>query len=316
MRVLGELNLRQFVGCVYGSGFEAQPALLKKVADFIPLIGNSPAVVSAVKNIGTFFSTLQQSNIDYPNVALKLPEQDEAYIKKLAGGSGGGHIQPVNREKPLLENHYYQKKIDGRPVSVLFVANADEIEVIGFNEQWLDPSVARPFRYGGAVSHIELNENVKQQLIFAAEKLTMSFGLLGLNSLDAIVQDERVYVLEVNPRLSATVDLYSAESRLFDAHMHACLHRQLRRHCHGALSQQSKAHAIVYAQEDGELLIPTVWPNWVTDTPNCFSGVAGKKKVLEGEPVCTVVAVACCAETAKRLAQDRARMISEAFVIR
>lgn len=327
MVVLDTLDLSRFTGVVYGSGFEAQPALLIKIAAKLPLLGNSADTVAAVKTPAVFFAALQQLNIDYPGVSDSPPENDSNdYLIKFAGGSGGTHIRSANSQVCLLGgNDYYQKKINGRPVSLLFLANKYDIEVIGFNEQWLDTSADGPYRYGGAVSHVKLSTCVKQQLIDAAQKLTTEFSLVGLNSLDAIVGDtvntanasahnEQVFVLEINPRLSATVDLYNnAKHNLFERHVNACLinniclnNDDLNQNETYQLNLQCNAHAIVYATEAIELLAPVLWPDWVIDTPQLNEKMF---MISAGEPVCTVLASADSADTAKRIAQSRVKSI-------
>lgn len=302
-----KLDASQYLGFVYGSGLDAQPELLEKIASVIPLIGNSAACVKAVKTASSFFSALQQCNIAYPLVfdSLSANHHADVYLSKFAGGCGGTHIKLAGKNDELAANHYYQQYVDGRSVSLLFLANGTQAEVVGFNEQWLSPSVEMPFRYGGAVSHIVLPQSIQQQLIEAARKLTLAFGLLGLNSLDAIVQDDSVYVLEVNPRLSATFDLYeNAGLNLMDCHVQASL-KQLDISSYSNQSgMQSKAHAIVYAPFD--IVIPAIfdWPEWAVDTP-----LPGSQSVRGGAPICTVIALASNADSTKQLAQTRVKML-------
>jgi predicted ATP-grasp superfamily ATP-dependent carboligase len=306
------LDLSRFVGFVYGSGFEAQPELLVKIAAKLQLIGNSSETVAAVKTPAVFFAVLHQLNIHHPGVRDSFPaEHSKDYLIKFAGGSGGTHIRLANsRARLLTDKYYYQQKIDGRPVSLLFMANKHDIEVIGFNEQWLDSSADAPYRYGGAVSNAEMPACVRAQLADAAGKLANAFGLAGLNSLDAIVDVEssQVYVLEINPRLSATVDLYSCtEPNLFERHVKVCLnYDDLNQNDVYQLNQQCKAHAIVYAAVEIELLAPVLWPDWVSDTP-----LLGEKAVIisAGEPLCTVHAYADSAEAAKKIVQGRVEVI-------
>lgn len=314
---IDELDLNGFAGCVYGSGFEAQPELLQKIAAFVPLIGNRAETVGAIKSATRFFNELRRLSVRHPEVFDDMPAGDVAYLCKDAGGCGGTHIDFArSREVGLAKGRYYQRHIDGQSVSLLFIANGHDIKVIGFNEQWLSASEVMPFRYGGAVSHVSLLPVVRQQLIDAAQKLTLSFGLLGLNSLDAMVHNDVVYVLEVNPRLSATVDLYSdSSSNLISEHMQACLNL-----CDDgkAISESKccierpKAHAIVYAEYDIEIAPSFAWPEewgtWVTDTPDW----AGKAiKVACGAPVCTVFAYGPNAQEAKALAQHRVRLVQD-----
>ncbi len=330
--LLGEihqLDANQFVGCVYGSGFEAQPELLQRIAEIIPLIGNSAETVAAVKNASKFFAVLKQLKIPHPSVLDVLPvssvnDGSVVYLKKNSGGSGGTHITQVSaNEISLLDNEYYQQQLSGRSVSLLFMADGREVEPVGFNEQWLSPWAKMPFRYGGAVSRIVLDSSVQQQLIAAAKKLTMAFDLLGLNSLDAIVQEGTVYVLEVNPRLSATVDLYGdIEENLIDRHVQVCLAR-------GGLNQAkvtdesrvapSKAHAIVYATMDTEIAASFAWPgawlSWLVDVPNHSGNSAQPIKIPAGDPICTVIACAEGAEVAKQLACARVELVLNLFKV-
>ena len=337
LKVITQLDLSQFVGCIYGSGFETQPGLLQKIADAVLLLGNTANTVRAIKHATQFFSALRQLNIAHPAVFDVLPDNDEknrsaVYLKKFSAGSGGAHIRlaSVNDAK-LLENEYYQQQLSGQSVSLLFLADGYKIEVVGFNEQWSSPCDAMPFRYGGAVSQVALSNSVQQQLIEAAEKLTVRFGLLGLNSLDAIVQDDKVYVLEVNPRLSATVDLYDhTATNLIDRHVQVCSNRaslsqeNLGDNCHAQQSrtqqsqaqqsqaQQSRAHAIVYATFDIEIVPSTEWPSWVMDTPFNLSET---KKILAGNPICTVTAYDDGAEAAKQLLYARVDVVQNLLKI-
>lgn len=315
----GAVALSQFVGFVYGSGFEAQSDLLQKVAELIPVIGNSSATLAAVKNASVFFATMQKLNIKHPETFEQLPADADLslYVHKFSGGSGGVHIKPAtSAQTHLADNHYFQHKIEGLSVSLLFIANGDEVQIVGFNEQWLSASEQLPFRYGGAVSHAVLSIDVQQQLQRAAQRLTLAFGLVGLNSLDAIVHKtstgvEQVYVLEINPRLSATVDLYRAgDTALFCRHMQACLSKQLTcdidSQFQDATRASSNAHAIVYADIDVVLMAGMVWPSWVTDSP---TQINTPLRILAGEPVCSVRAFASTAEAAKKEALTRVQQI-------
>jgi len=142
----------------------------------------------------------------------------------------------------------------------------------------------------------------------------LAFGLLGLNSLDAIVQDETAYVLEVNPRLSATIDLYeNTADNLIDRHIQVCLGRcglnQVQR-ADERQAVQSKAHAIVYAIADMEIMPSFKWPDewldWAVDIPDHSKRVIN---IPAGAPICSVVAYAENAQTAKQLAQARVELV-------
>ena len=320
MTALAACDLSQCVGFVYGSGFEGQPQLLAQVSEKLPLIGNLPDTVAAVKHPAIFFAALRRLNIHHPGVRNSLPENhSDDYLIKSGGGSGGTHIRAVSHLMPLpAESDYYQQKIEGRSVSLLFLASQHGVEVIGFNAQWLSPSAHAPYRYGGAVSNPSLPDGVQDQLMHAAEKLANEFGLAGLNSIDAIVvtasagnvptDDSQVFVLEINPRLSATVGLYNdTVCNLFELHVQACLntYQQTQNNMYLA-SPQSNAHAIVYAAAELKLAVPVSWPDWVTDVPACSQNAI---VISAGDPVCTVLACAGNADAAKKLAHSRVEMM-------
>jgi len=315
LSAIRQLDCSQFVGIAYGSGFEAQPELLQQISEFIPLIGNAASAVAAIRNPAVFFAALQQLHINHPKTCSALPAHDaDAYLIKSSGGSGGWHIRHASTDDSgLPAGHYYQLMVAGRAVSLLFLANGEGIEVVGFNEQWCSPSADMPFRYGGAAGNVELCGSVRKQLVSYAAKLAEKFHLRGLNSLDTIVQDAgspaedaHVFVLEINPRLSATLDLYGhLDHSLFARHMSACMDQKLAdRDSRPKL--HSHAHAVVYASHDLEITAAVDWPDWVVDNPAC-SGY--QLRFLAGEPVCTVLADAGNADAAKKLVQDRVEII-------
>lgn len=306
LAAVNELEAGQYLGFVYGSGFEAQPELLQAISAKIPLLGNTAVTVAKIKTAFSFFAHLNQLNIPFPKVIESFPvAPKQRCLKKFAAGSGGTHIRWVNNTNQSLEpNYYYQEHINGCSVSLLFLADGSSVKVLGFNEQWLYPSAVMPFRYGGAVSQLVLPTHIQEQLVKSAQKITLAFGLLGLNSLDAIVSKDIAYVLEINPRLTATIGLY-AESNLLQQHILACL---------GQLPsievdvKESSAHALVYAPADLMITTGLAWPNWTVDTPDMT-----KKNTLikMGEPVCTVVAQSADAERAKQLVQTRVTLMQQ-----
>ena len=287
---------------VYGSGFEAQPALLDEVAQRCQVMGNQARTVDILKDPSCFFSLLQRLAIPHPTYSIARPMPAEGWLCKRVGGSGGTHVHHATAAAE--GEHYYQRQWPGKPVSLLFLADGQQVRVVGFNAQLLAPTQAMPYRFGGAVSQVQLPTTVRDGMREAAEKITLELGLCGLNSLDCMVDGDRFWVLEVNPRLSATFALYDAThqgARLFQAHLRACL---------GELPaslppEQARAHLIYYAPVD--LTIPggASWPEWVADVPSDASCIR------TDEPMCTVMASADHAEAAEVLARQRIAQLTQ-----
>lgn len=312
LQALQQFDWTQLDGFVYGSGFESQPELLHQIHTRIPVLGNYSAVVAGVKTPEVFFAALKQLGILHPDWYQARPEALQDTLVKRTGGSGGAHIQYAQAALHGLDApHYFQRKVEGESVSVLFAANGQSVDVLGFNLQWLSPAEHAPFRFGGAVGNADLSLAVKSQLRLAAEMLTQHFGLLGLNTLDAVVSRsghmEQVWVLELNPRLSATVDVYAEQCPdIFERHILSCIEKTFK--TLPVTVQGSRAFAVVYADDDIHIPADFTWPAWVKDNPPMNAqGI----KIKAGEPVCTVHAIAEQANQAEKLAQQRAETILE-----
>lgn len=296
-------KLNGFLGFAYGSGFEAQPDLLKRIQKRLPLIGNSPEVVASLKYAPDFFALLARLAIPHPEVRFESLENSDGWLCKEAGGSGGTHVLNANSGELLATGHYYQRIKAGIPISMLFAADGQAVKVVGFNQQWIAPIAHKPYRYGGIVGNADLPELIKQGMQKSAQQITQALGLRGLNSLDVIWSDDKFWVLEINPRLSSTLDLYqSPQANLFALHIQAV---------NGDLSQfpnvpkQSKARNVLYASKD--LVIPEnfIWPEWTADIPMPLSDIPHE------QPICTVLAEADNPKDARELVLTRVATLSQ-----
>lgn len=296
---LNRLDLADCVGAVYGSGFEQCVELLELIADRLSLIGNSAITVAKIKDPQQFFGLLDKLDIKYPETHFKPPTDMGGWLRKCAGGSGGTHITASASVKQR-DAEYYQKSVTGKPVSLLFAADGKRIREIGFNLQHYVRLGEFPYCYAGAVSHWQLDDSVKAGIIDIAARLTAEAGLVGLNSLDVMVDRRQVHVLEVNPRLTATVGLYQPiVGSMLDIHL---------RSAHGSLDDWpafvpvSIAHRVVYADADIALPVDFAWPAWVKDIP-------GNRHFVMNAPVCSVFAEADDPEVAIALADARVKEI-------
>ncbi len=285
----------------YGSGFETQPELLEEIAGCCQLIGNDAETVGRAKNPAYFFSLLRSLDIPHPELARSPPSQADGWLAKRTGGSGGTHVQD---DMVVARDYYYQRRLPGQSYSLLFLADGLQASAVGYNQQLLAPAKTMPYRYGGAVSHAALPRSVQDGMLDVAQRITQALGLRGLNSLDCMVDGTRFWVLEINPRLSATFALYDASNsgaQLLRAHLSAC---------DGEMTvdlpaEPAQAHLIYYAPRD--LLIPAgmAWPQWVADVPPEAS------RVQFDAPVCTIMATAASADAALELARSRVAELTQ-----
>jgi predicted ATP-grasp superfamily ATP-dependent carboligase len=173
--------------------------------------------------------------------------------------------------------------------------------VLGLSAQWPDPLADAPFRYGGAVRPAGLAAPVETALHDAARAIVEANRLVGLNSVDFLVEDQDWHLIEVNPRPGATLDIFDDENgSLFKLHIEACRGRLLneRRSFPGAA-----AAAIVYARRDLPSMPEFDWPNWTADRQPPGTAIA------TGAPICTVLARANDPAEARQLVMDRGSTI-------
>lgn len=308
-------------GLVYGAGFESRPRLLAELAEIVPLLGNSPEVVAAVKDPMGFEALLGRLGLPHPETCLD-PVAAEGWLRKETGGAGGGHVVPLTRSRPEGgrgdDACYYQRRAAGRPVSACFVADGRLSACLGFSEQWTDGTADAPYRYGGCAGPALLPPALAGRIEEACAALVSATGLVGLNSLDLLVEGESFQVIEVNPRPGATLDIFDGiiadgtgrmKGSLWRAHLDAVAGvmppRGSRYSCGVA-----RAAMVIYAPCDLTLPEGMVWPDWAADR-----GRAGTA-ILQGEPVATVRAAAADPAAARAEAERRAAGLLDRLAVR
>jgi uncharacterized protein len=287
------------IGIVCGTGFEDRPHVLGRLAQCWRLLGNGAATVAKVKDPEIFAAICHRCDITHPQVSLSPPPVGEGWVAKRWGGSGGLHVASAQRRESR-EGVYYQHRVPGRSVSALLLADGVSAVVIGFSEQWAYPTSRQPFRYGGAVRPADIAPGVAERLAQAACRLAAALLLTGLNSADFMVDGDDFWILEVNPRPGATLDIFEIDGSLFSLHIAACNGDLID---NAPRLDSAKASAIFYAECDAFAPTRFEWPNWSADRP--IGGIA----IKAGEPLCTVHAGAATAREAKALVSERLALV-------
>jgi uncharacterized protein len=303
-KALSQIDCTHVLAMIIGAGFEAAPEILESLP--VASIFNQPSIIQAVKNPTTFFAFLDSISAPHPTTQLARPANTVGWLQKQIGGSGGAHIKaalPLN----LAENIpvYYQQQCAGEPYGCLFLADSSNAQIIGFHQQWCEPTVAQPYRFGGAVSHVELPAKITELIESYVQKMTLKFNLRGINSIDFLLNNNELNILEVNPRLSASLQLYSAKKgNLFAAHVQACLNQPIDWPIVDKTSDKaSRAMQIVYANKTAQVPAEMDWPDWVCDIPQPNSEIAA------GAPLCSVVADARTAKLARKKLMQRVALL-------
>lgn len=194
-----------------------------------PLLGTSLAAVARVRDPQAFFTALDARGIAHPAVSL-TPQTGADWLCKDFASSGGQQVVPAARAPRVTSpGRYWQRHVpDAAPMSLTFLCNGERAALLGLNRQLLHPDAACPWRFGGLIGPLPMTGQQQTRLQGLADRLTSEFGLCGLASLDLLLVDgDDWQVLEVNPRLSASLVLYGAAGGLMRAVVEACVQGRL-----------------------------------------------------------------------------------------
>ncbi|MFZ0397646.1 MAG: ATP-grasp domain-containing protein [Methyloceanibacter sp.] len=304
LEALAEAAPSPLLGVVYGSGFEDRPTLLAKIAERWPLLGNEPSVVERVKSPEVLFTELARLGIPHPRTVMDPAAAGSGWLAKRQGGAGGSHVAAAGsaRRRSTKGRTYFQEKLEGRPVSTLFAGTGTSAQVLGFSEQWAAPTAHAWWRYGGAARPAELSQTLEARLTYTVERVAQCFDLKGLGSADFLVNGEDFYLLEINPRPGATLDIFDSEAEpLLRIHLEAVLDNRLPTALRNLPA--ATAAAIVYATEPITVSQTMIWPDWTFDRPHIG------ERIDKDRPICTVWARSRTKVEARRLVDERIESI-------
>jgi uncharacterized protein len=288
------------VGLVYGAGFEHQPETIAAIASKIRVFGNDDKTLKRAKDPVALAQVCEANGVRHPQVVFAPPDEPELWLVKRRGGAGGAHIAAAYVASGASPDCYYQLRVTGESISALFLASERRSEIIGLTTQWTAPTPVSPFRYGGAAGPVDIDPAQAEEIARSVAAIASELNLVGLSSADFLVSDDAVWLIEVNPRPGATLDVFeSTESPLFARHVAAC---------EGRLAPTSpslafKAAEIVYAPCDIAAREGRSWPDWAVDRSPPGT------RFSAGDPLCTVLGSGATVDLARACASERAQKI-------
>jgi predicted ATP-grasp superfamily ATP-dependent carboligase len=214
----------------------------------------------------------------------------------------------------VSHGYYAQERIAGVPASIVFVAAGGRAVPMGISRQLIGDEAfgASSYRYCGNVlasaDDEVFTERAVGSLIALAHEVTAQFGLVGLNGIDCVIEDEVPYAIEVNPRWCASMELVERRYgvSMFGAHAAACADGVLPAFELARVRQTRSVpgKAIVFARSDVVVGDTRSWlgDETVRDVPK------PGEQFTRGQPICTVFAEgessAECLQALKRRAHE------------
>ena len=160
------------------------------------------------------------------------------FILKPVQGSGGYDINLLDDDSNIVFNDkkfMIQEYISGINVSSSLLADGDDAKTI-INSRLLtenDFEKNNSFIYVGNIlpltdesilANIEDIAKINESMNATSENLACKFNLVGSNGVDYILNDDGLYVIEINPRIQGTFECAekSLGINMIDAHIKAC----------------------------------------------------------------------------------------------
>jgi predicted ATP-grasp superfamily ATP-dependent carboligase len=290
-----------FDAVAYTSNLENHPMVIQNFAQHHLVIGNSSKVIKRIRHWQTLFPILTRAGFHVPNTIFhgdnrRFDPTRNWLIKPVL--SGGGHdIAYWQRQELPGKEYMLQEYFPGVPCSASFVANGHRCVIIGMTEQLIGVSEfdGHGFRYCGNLLPIGETQDsttgrtVLDQVQQLAAFITQEYELIGVNSIDFILNNKMILLTEVNPRYSSSMELIEQAYGLpvFELHVQAILNDEL-----PDFNLETRLNdrlfygkAILYANKDA---ISPDTRNWferrIRDIPH------PGERLYRGQPICTVLA--------------------------
>lgn len=285
---------------VYGSGLEPFQDTLAFLDMRFFLLGNKPDVFLAVQNNVGFFSKLTELTIPHPETTFQPPASEGNWLIKPLLGQGGVGIERYSKIEDKFKSQLWQRYIEGISMSVLFVANGADYQIIGFNKLVSSKVGKNEFIFSAVMNQPAICKHIRKAVTSWLVSLVKYFSLNGMNSLDFIVSDGECYLLEINPRPSASMQLYS--DVFLKAHINSCLPAK------SEIIQPSTVYSgykIIFATTEYKIKDKINWPEWAADIPYVGS------KIHIDMPICSIIAHGINELQVEKSLQTREKIISK-----
>lgn len=292
------------------SNLENHPAALAALATGREIIGNGPEVLDTVRRAEWLEEVLSRAGLPFAATALAATATTRSAWMIKPRASGGGH--GVRRFEPGAaagKDEYLQERIEGVAGSLLFLADGHDVAPVGVTRQLVGEAAlgARGYAWCGNLAGpgvLPRQDEVFHSALAAATVIAAASGLRGLNGLDFIAREGEAVIIEVNPRWTASAELFERAGgrELFSAHA-AASRGALR--LPGVSSREVHGKAVMFARE-----------RWVAPSTDSWLAAGDLADVPRagtvippGAPIATVLAAASGADSCRAALIGRAQEV-------
>ena len=282
---------------MYTGALENNPDLVDRMAAIRPLWGNRGEALRRCRDPFELLRQCSDHGVSFPDTA---PEPrglalDGRWLAKTYSGANGVGVWRLSHQSSIsnaiIAGAVYQSFVSGLSASAVFMIGDDECNVLGVTQQLIgEPRYgAAQWAYCGSINRPDFNATFAGELAQIGEMLGHAFGLRGIVGVDLIADSNRVWLIEVNPRYTASIEVIE-RSGISVATLHA--------RCFGFPAELvdittgfgARAKAVLYAKRDfvfdetlAEWAMRESLANRMADIPS------SETAFRQGQPVVTVL---------------------------
>jgi predicted ATP-grasp superfamily ATP-dependent carboligase len=201
---------------IYTGGLENHPNLIRELSELRPLWGNGPNELLRSRNpfhVAKLLLDAKLPCLEVRDSDAELPDYTR-WLRKPYHGSGGIGIEevqgPLPAEQASLRTVYHQAFCEGRAYSTVYLGDGfEEARLLGSTQQligqgWLNAS---RFQYCGNIGPIVFPESIQATLRDLGRVVVEGCKLKGLFGIDWILSEEQPWLVEINPRYPASLEI-------------------------------------------------------------------------------------------------------------
>ena len=229
--VLEIVRLEKPVGVIVQFGGQTPLKLARALeAEGVPIIGTTPDAIDRAEDRERFQQMIDKLGLLQPmNATARSADEAEILAKKIGYPLvvrpsyvlGGRAMEIVYKQEELRQYMKTAVQVsDDSPVLLdFFLPNAIEMDVdaisdgdhvvIGAIMQHIEQAGIHSGDSACSLPPYSLSESVQNQMRDICKKMAQELGVRGLMNVQLALQDDKIYVIEVNPRASRTIPFVS-----------------------------------------------------------------------------------------------------------
>ena len=205
-------NVPDSIPLVWAGGLENQPDVLDQLSDRFRVCGPPSSVVRSMTDPTQLRSIVTSTDASTPNV-LETDEdagkRSGRWLIKPRRGSGGIGIRSWSRGDVIEAEDYLQEEVEGVPISALYVGSTTGAQMLAASIQLTgEKSLGGVgMQFCGNIGPLTLPPWLNSVLTEVGSRIGQH-GLIGVFGADFVVSPNNVWLIEVNPRITASHEIY------------------------------------------------------------------------------------------------------------